>query len=228
MVVLVKSLNIFKIEYLIPKGLGLKSSKNDSQTLLKNWPTNFPLKLTHNYYSKVDPQLLLKIDLKTLFKKFKTLTCSWPFLYQKLATTINTLLMLLFNNLCFMASCRLLLPKKIQVFSLPINLKYWKLQGYFGLFQKKNKQDELRAYFWKGLMKFLGFKLYPVQTPDKTKASPKKLHKILFHSSRPKIPHNLFFITLKNSTLLLNNPWKFHCYSFNTLEIPEPPMFGFF
>ena len=80
------------------------------------------------------------------------------------------------------------------------------MQGYFGLFQKKNKQDELRAYFGKGLMKFLGFKLYPVQTPDKTKASPKKLHKVLSHSSRPKIPHNLFFITLKNSKLLLNNP----------------------
>ena len=62
LVVLVKNLRNFKIEYLILTGLDLKSSKID--------PHNVTLKLSNNCCSKSDPQLLL--DPQTLLKIWLT------------------------------------------------------------------------------------------------------------------------------------------------------------
>ena len=86
-----------KIEYLLLNGLGLKSLKNDSQTLHKKWSRTVTQELAHNCYSKLvhncfsksDPQRLLKnrttnvtqkvihkryskIDPETLLKKRST------------------------------------------------------------------------------------------------------------------------------------------------------------
>ena len=62
MVALVKNLINFKIEYLILKGLCLKSSKNDLKMLLKINPQTL---------IKIDPQALLKIDPQSLMQKMQ-------------------------------------------------------------------------------------------------------------------------------------------------------------
>ena len=51
----------FKIEYLILKVLGYKSSKNSPQKLLKT--------MTHNFCTKRDPQQLLKIIIHKYYSK---------------------------------------------------------------------------------------------------------------------------------------------------------------
>ena len=59
--------------------------------------------------------MLLRIDLKTLFKNAKRLLAHDFFFYQKLVAIGNNLSMLLFNNLCFMTSCRPLSLKKFTL-----------------------------------------------------------------------------------------------------------------
>ena len=71
MVTLEKNLRNFKIEYLILKGLDLKSSKNDPQTLLK--------KVIHNCYSKIELQTLFKncpTNVNRLSNEHRTQKCS--------------------------------------------------------------------------------------------------------------------------------------------------------
>ena len=116
-------------------------SKNDPQTFLKNWTMNVTQKLNHNCFSKRNvtqkvihkwyrklarkghskliPETFSKIDSQTLLKNWTTNVIQKvknPYLlmifYQKLAATSNNLLMLWFNNLCFMPSCRLLSLQK--------------------------------------------------------------------------------------------------------------------
>ena len=48
------------MDYLILKGLGLKS--------VKNWSTNITLKMVHNCYSKLAHKRYSKIGLQTLLK----------------------------------------------------------------------------------------------------------------------------------------------------------------
>ena len=62
LVVLVKNLRNFKIEYLILKGLGLKSSKDDPQTLLKMAHKPYS-KFAHKRYSKLTHKRYSKINL---------------------------------------------------------------------------------------------------------------------------------------------------------------------
>ena len=69
------------------------------------------------------------------------------FFYKKLATTSYKLLMLLFNNLCFMTSCRLLSPKTNSSFLTVNELKILKTARLtLDYFRKKAKQESLRTH----------------------------------------------------------------------------------
>ena len=88
--------------------------KIDPQLLLKNWCSNITQKLACKRYKRIDSQTLIKswltnVTQKVTYKRYykDNNACSW-LLHQKLATRSNNLLILWFNNLCFVTSCRLL------------------------------------------------------------------------------------------------------------------------
>ena len=70
MVALVKNLRNFKTEYLILKGLCLKSSKNDLKMLLKINAQTL-IKIDPQALLKIGPQSLLKIDPQSLMQKMQ-------------------------------------------------------------------------------------------------------------------------------------------------------------
>ena len=107
------------------------------------------------------------------------------------------------------------------------------------LFQKKNKQGELRTHFFEKSLEFLGFLLYSWKF--QTKASTLEILEIrtfiILEIFRPKTknPGNstlFFLITLGNSILFLINSWKFHLLFLQypwKVHIPnKPPLFDFF
>ena len=72
----------------------------------------------------------------------------------------------------------------------------------------------------------------PLEIPDKTKLHPQKFHKLCqipcgnsnkAKKTKTQIPHYFFLVTLRNSTSLLINVWKFILFLSPLVKIPYPP-----